>query len=257
MSNLVLLLKSLLFGLFLTPWCSAANKTRQFHPQSRIVGGATASEGQFPHQVSLRWGGSHVCGGSIISSTYIVTAAHCVTRGTPPKAFPPNYISIRAGSRNRDAGGQVIDGAELKVHPDYDRFDNDIALVKLSKPLKFNEHVKAIDLVQHEPPTGVPVLASGWGLTKNGGSTSKYLQYNTLTARRNADCGNSTPDSVICLTHGAGNGVCSGDSGGPATYKNTLVGVANYVVNGCGSTFADGFSSVAYHYKWLKSNSGN
>lgn len=44
----------------------------------RIVGGLEARGGQFPHQISLRFKGSHNCGGSIISSKYILTAAHCV-----------------------------------------------------------------------------------------------------------------------------------------------------------------------------------
>lgn len=58
----------------------------QIYPQARIVGGASASEGQFPHQISLRWGSSHVCGGSIVSANYVVTAAHCVATGSPPQA---------------------------------------------------------------------------------------------------------------------------------------------------------------------------
>lgn len=47
-------------------------------PQSRIVGGQLAATAQFPFQVSLRYFGSHICGGSIISENYILTAAHCV-----------------------------------------------------------------------------------------------------------------------------------------------------------------------------------
>lgn len=47
----------------------------------RIVGGRRASAGQFGHQVSLRYFGHHICGGSIISASYVLTAAHCVQFG--------------------------------------------------------------------------------------------------------------------------------------------------------------------------------
>lgn len=55
-----------------------------YSPQldGRIVGGADAQDGQFPHQVSLRQLSSHICGGSIIAPQIILTAAHCVTSET-------------------------------------------------------------------------------------------------------------------------------------------------------------------------------
>ena len=52
---------------------------------SRVLGGNDAVSKQFPHQISLRRDHSHVCGGSIISNRYILTAAHCVVvEGTEP-----------------------------------------------------------------------------------------------------------------------------------------------------------------------------
>lgn len=58
------------------------NDTDTYAPSPRIVGGTRAQTGQFPHQISLRRRGSHTCGGSILSSTYILTAAHCVKQGS-------------------------------------------------------------------------------------------------------------------------------------------------------------------------------
>lgn len=45
---------------------------------TRIVGGEDAELGEYPHQISLRFQGRHTCGGSILHSLYILTAAHCV-----------------------------------------------------------------------------------------------------------------------------------------------------------------------------------
>lgn len=80
--QMLLLLPPLL--LLLAAVKGASDVGQKNYPQSRIVGGATASEGQFPHQISLKFLNIHNCGGSILSSTYIVTAAHCFFLGNPP-----------------------------------------------------------------------------------------------------------------------------------------------------------------------------
>lgn len=45
---------------------------------SRIVGGNMSSLAQWPWQASLQFQGYHLCGGSVITPVWIVTAAHCV-----------------------------------------------------------------------------------------------------------------------------------------------------------------------------------
>uniref|UniRef100_A0A1I8NZT7 Peptidase S1 domain-containing protein n=1 Tax=Stomoxys calcitrans TaxID=35570 RepID=A0A1I8NZT7_STOCA len=223
-------------------------------PQGRIVNGNSANERQFPYQVSLRYHGYHICGGSILSQNYVVTAAHCV------KNNPAWTLTIRAGSRLVNSGGQVVRVSEVKIHPSYRNFGNDIALLKLSQPVKFNDTVKAIALARKAPPSGAAVLTSGWGrLGKSIPNTPRVLQYTILNALTNGECKRRllfVEPNILCLAHPAGKGVCSGDSGGPAVYKNELVGVTNYVVAGCASAYPDGYANVAYHYNWLKSNAG-
>lgn len=45
---------------------------------SRIIGGMEAGEGEFPWQVSIQVANQHMCGGAILSSWWILTAAHCL-----------------------------------------------------------------------------------------------------------------------------------------------------------------------------------
>jgi len=71
------MLKTLLVAFLALSLASAAPQGQLLG--GRIVGGADAAEGQFPHQVSLRQLSSHICGGSIIAPQVILTAAHCVT----------------------------------------------------------------------------------------------------------------------------------------------------------------------------------
>ncbi|XP_075157332.1 trypsin delta-like [Haematobia irritans] len=258
--------KYLLFCLLWSLQCAASeNDTTEIYPdiestplpllypQGRIVNGNSASDGQFPYQVSLRYNGYHTCGGSIISANYVVTAAHCV------KSLSPSRLTIRAGSRLVNSNGQIVGISKVTTNPSFRGTGNDIALLKLSSPLKLNDKVKAIPLARKDPPSGAAVVVSGWGrLGRCSRRTPKVLQYTTFTALTKEQCRRRlfwVSPTVLCLAHPFGKGACNGDSGGPAVYKNELVGVANYVVGGCASDLPDGYASVAYHYNWLKKNS--
>ena len=98
---------------------------------NRIVGGETASEGTWSWTVSLSISQTYLCGGSIISSTWVITAAHCVIGKSASE------VTAYAGGTKRSLSTQTRVGAQIIVHPNYDSDTsaNDIALIRLSTPL--------------------------------------------------------------------------------------------------------------------------
>lgn len=227
----------------------------------RIVGGKNAAEAQFPYQISLRNDSVHWCGGSILSENYILTAAHCVTRESGSGGYvlePVHRLSIQAGSNDRFRGGTILPVAEIIVHEDYGEFLNDIALLRLERPLIFTRNIQPIALASSETPDDVDIVVSGWGRLKTMGRVPRYLQYNTLQSISFERCDEMIGWGVemeLCLHHEVGNGACNGDSGGPATYNNEVVGVAGFVMGGCGTEYPDGYARVYYYVDWIKKHS--
>lgn len=229
---------------------------------TKIVGGQYAAKNQFPHQIAVMYGGGLRCGGSIYNEYWIITAAHCVASG----------LSILAGTNLLSRGGVARKVIEAIPHEDYGNFMNDIALLRLDKPLAFDKSVKPIELLTAEVPAGAEVVISGWGKTSNIGSPSERLKFNTLEAISDEQCRANVIDhpGLICLGHNRGNGACNvilvpsfklcinnffpskGDSGGSATYDGKLCGVANFVSNGCGSSYPDGYAKISFFVDWIQ-----
>uniref|UniRef100_A0A3P9H683 Transmembrane serine protease 3a n=1 Tax=Oryzias latipes TaxID=8090 RepID=A0A3P9H683_ORYLA len=93
--------------------------------QTRVVGGNLSLPGQFPWQASLHFRGEHMCGGSVISPMWIVTAAHCDLK----QCFHPDLL---IGSSHLHCG--IVYHARYRSRS----LDYDIALMRLDQPLTFN-----------------------------------------------------------------------------------------------------------------------
>jgi secreted trypsin-like serine protease len=130
----------------------------KLHP--KIVGGTPASPREFPYQVSLQafnnfesiW--DPICGGIIINSTTILSAAHCVLYNQRTNKDVTKFRVI-AGEYNlevREDSEQERLVESALPHPDWDSFNyrNDIGLYVLSEPLMFNDWVQPMKL----PPKG-------------------------------------------------------------------------------------------------------
>ena len=97
--------------------------------QNRIVGGEDASISDYPWQVALTNSpsGGGFCGGSIISDSWVLTAAHCVSWESPSSLY------IRVGSSSAYAyGGDSYSVSQIISHPNYSGESNDLALVEIN-----------------------------------------------------------------------------------------------------------------------------
>ncbi|KAH8373215.1 hypothetical protein KR009_002517 [Drosophila setifemur] len=224
--------------------------------EPRIVGGTRAKEGQFPHQISLRSGGNHICGGSILSASFILTAAHCVKSGN--NLTPASRLSIQAGSLTLSKGGVRIPVSKVTVHPGYKGNGNDVAVLRLQTALSFSSKIAAIKLATSDPPNGATVDLSGWGRIFQGGPLSDNLLHVQVKHISRDTCRRQylrrLAETTMCLLHPAKKGACNGDSGGPATYEGRLVGVASFVIGGCGRAAPDGYERVSVLGKWIQEN---
>jgi len=108
---------------------------------SRIVGGESATTGSWGWAVSILIANSYLCGGSIISSSWVITAAHCVLN------FTASQVVIYAGSSQRFAGTQTKVASQIIIHSSYSTttYLHDIALLKLATPLTMSDpYVRSI-----------------------------------------------------------------------------------------------------------------
>jgi len=197
--------------------------------ESLVVGGENASKGEFPHQVQLKNGGRHYCGGSILTKDWILTAAHCITG----RIQSYEVVAGELDTNVKEGTEQASNVSQLIKHPKYGTtvYDFDVGLVKLIKPLKFNDFVKPVQLWRKEDGE-VPLenaIVSGWGmLSWPSGKIPNHLQkvitpIIDLNICKGTSSGRHVTDNMLCVGYyeTGGKGVCKGDSGGPLlTLKN-------------------------------------
>ncbi|CAI6069639.1 unnamed protein product [Clonostachys chloroleuca] len=226
-----------------------------------IVGGTTASSGEFPYIVSLSSGGSHFCGGVLLNANTVVTAGHCSDSSA-------SSVRVRAGSLNRSSGGTQVGVSSITIHPDYyvsnDIPYNDIAVWKLSTSIaETSSTIKYAKLAAQgsDPSAGTTMTVAGWGLTSETGTTlpTTLRKVSVPVVSRSscqADYGSGAiTDAMWCagFTSG-GKDSCSGDSGGPIVDSSgTLTGVVSWG-NGCAQADYPGvYTRIGKFNTWINS----
>lgn len=193
---------------------ASAREARQ--AGGRIVGGVEIGIDEIPFQISLRYDDSHICGGSIISSLYVLSAAHCTFY------FPKtdlSIFSIRAGSSRIDQGGSIHNISSVVEHPRFDTslLDYDATILKISNQIFFDKFRQPILLPFFGEETVLDsiVATSGWGLTLNDQESNLSLRNVELRISNRTQCheayiGDGGITSRMICAYAKGRDSCSG-----------------------------------------------
>ncbi|XP_067619061.1 serine protease SP24D-like [Eurosta solidaginis] len=227
----------------------------------RILKGVDATIGQFPFIVSVIKEDLHICGGSILSNRYVLSAAHCVGHIDDNSKFILEDVkkySIRAGSNERLCGGEIVEVAEIVANENYFHKLHDLSILRVKTPLVYSDTIKAIALDTTEVPAGTPVTIAGWGRQSPSGTLATKLQYTTEKVLPRSACNDvfilDTSD-LYCLARPVNEGFCFGDSGGPAILVDKLVAVTGFVIDDCGSNEPDVSAKISTHLDWIRAHS--
>jgi secreted trypsin-like serine protease len=203
--------------------------------RERIINGSPASPGEYPAQGELQRNGQFICGGTLVSNRYFLTAGHCTAEDDGTE-LPVGQFSVKLGNVGQGAG-QSFAFSALDVHDDYvlqsDIPDNDVALFTLATPAPANlepMRLIAMDETSLWGP-GKPATMVGWGLTDADDllSDSPLLLETREPLRSDSDCQTAygagfRSASMVCAGDG-GSDSCQGDSGGPM-----MVGDGHFLV---------------------------
>ncbi|MCJ8745009.1 hypothetical protein PDJAM_G00125340 [Pangasius djambal] len=235
-------------------------------PHSRIMGGSQAPPGSWPWIVNLQLNGALMCGGVLVDSSWVLTAAHCFI-GSQSE----HYWTAVVGEfdiTKADPDEQVMKVNRIITHPKFNpkTFNNDIALVELSSPVVLSTHVMPVCLPSDpEPPPGAPCLVAGWGSLYEDGPAADVVMEAMVPLLSHSTCKNALgkqllTNTMFCAGYLSG-GIdsCQGDSGGPLILQDLtsgrfqLYGITSWG-DGCGEKGKPGVYTRVVAYKdWILS----
>ncbi|XP_074713902.1 trypsin-like [Strix uralensis] len=228
----------------------------------RILGGSECPTWAHPGLVLLFYFDQPQCGGALLSTQWVLTAAHCQT----------SHIQVRAGEHSL-AGltgeEQFATAVATVVHPDYESVDgatsyaHDLMLLRVEPPFTITPFVRPVALPRSPLATGTNCTVMGWGTTTSPQeSLPDTPQCVNVTAVGDAECrrvyGTKVTQDMLCAGAAAGGkDSCQGDSGGPLICKGVLQGIVSWGDHPCGQPGKPGVYSRVYNYlPWIQETIG-
>lgn len=271
---------------------------RNANPNPLVVNGKPTLEGQWPWQIALYQTKSvdnkYICGGTLVSRRFAITAAHCVTRNRSNRVVNKNTLTVYLGKHNLRTsveGVQIRLVSEIFVHDMYNAssFSRDVGILQLREAVQYTDWVRPACLWPEDQVDLTFVIGKrgsvvGWGFDDKGVATEELSlvempvvdqetcirSYSDFFARFTSEftfCAgykNGVPDSQ------SGNrkstSVCNGDSGGGMVflmqgswYLRGLVSlsVARQNEYRCDPTHYVVFTDLAKFLHWIRQTIGN
>ncbi|NXR19656.1 ACRO protein, partial [Cinclus mexicanus] len=238
---------------------------------TRVVGGRSAEAGAWPWLVSIQdpsvSGTGHLCGGSLISVQWVLTAAHCFAESRNISTMRLLIGATQLTEPGPEAEVRLI--KRLLVHQEYSSADqsNDIALLELNEPVQCSPYIQPVCV-----PNGTLSMAqldtcyvAGWGATTARSQTSSDVLQEAKVHLINVQICNSSEwyggdihSHNLCAGYPEGGiDTCQGDSGGPLMCQENdadffwVVGVTSWG-RGCAREKRPGiYTSVQHFYEWI------
>ncbi|MHA2938691.1 S1 family peptidase [Vibrio sp. RC27] len=225
------------------------------------------------------------CGATVLSQTFILTAAHCIFDGDEPNEYSMLFTTVGQTNDASNFPDSVTTVRAKKFYyyssfsgTDSDLWADDIAIIELESSLNSNATVSTPSDESYRN-TSNNFVTIGLGKTDdNDDIDDNTLLSANMTYITNAACQDALfadysagysglfTNKQICFegadssstTNGLVAGVCSGDSGGPIYYENggsfTQVGITSFGPSECGSTTVTSYyTEVADYTGWITS----
>ncbi|XP_065081049.1 plasminogen-like isoform X2 [Ochlerotatus camptorhynchus] len=249
---------------------------RQRRNVELIVHGHDATRGDWPWHVAvyhkLAEESLYACGGTLISSTFILTASHCVIDSSTRNKLLTEQILVKLGVfdlNNVDPESQERSVQEIFKFENFSRLVDDIALLRLTEPAELNSCVHPVCVDRQGDFVGEYGTAVGWGL-RSDDSVSSILQSAPMPVISTLPClmssrsffANTLNYGVFCAGYSNGTSVCNGDSGGGLFFQRNNIWFVGGIISFsesrpgsdglCRTDGYGGFVNVSYYGSWIQ-----
>ncbi|XP_034717098.1 testisin isoform X2 [Etheostoma cragini] len=211
----------------------------------------------------INFAASHICGGTLISDQWVLTAADCIILNSISPWILYFGRVTQSGPNTHEVSSTV---SQIIIHPDYNNvpYNNDIALMKLRSPVNFTDYIRPVCLASKSSQfhNRTPCWATGWGRLGKDEPQAAFdsLQEVQIPVIGEKQCNftyqkhSKITDKMICAGQ-ENKGACQGDSGGPLQCKQSSMwiqaGITSFGIPCALAGFPEVYARVSEFQTWI------